>query len=481
MPSFCLSQPNPCSTGLLRTGLKAAFATFLVLVGGSCAGDREPARGVILISLDTLRADHLGLYGYERPTSPFLDELATRGVVFEHAYAQFPSTLTSHMSMLTGLYPAEHGVYPPAGKLPPEIPLVAELLQAHGVRTAGHTEGGYVRGNFGFRRGFDEFDARDRAHDDSTERTFRRGKRFLRSLEPADPFFLFLHTYSVHAPYEPPEPYRSQFWPGEPPADAFLPVPTNLVAADRDNRPQSAEAIDYYRALYDAEIRHLDDVLRDFFDELSALGLDERTTVIITSDHGEEFREHGRFNHDQLYAEVIRVPFLVVGPDIAARRSARVVELVDVTPTILELAGLDLAELEAQANDQDSVGSTMSGQSLARELGRDASYPKRLAYAEASSGRRALVSSTEGESGDALLHLLTFPGPFKGVTGNDEELYVSSTDPAQLNDVAAELPMAVDQLRARLEAIQHAARAAASQEDLDPELRQQLEALGYLQ
>ena len=452
------------------------------LLGLSCSENEPvPVPGVILISLDTLRADHLGLYGYDRPTSPFLDELATRAVVFDNAYAQFPSTLTSHMSMLTGLYPAEHGVYPPAGTLPAEVPLVAEILQSQGVHTAGHTEGGYMRGNFGFRRGFDEFDARDRAHHDSTERTFRRGKRFLRSLDPEDPFFLFLHTYAVHAPYEPPEPYRSDFWPGDPPADAFLPVPSNLVAADRDGRPQSQQALDYYRALYDAEIRHLDDVLRDFFDELASLGLDERTTVIITSDHGEEFRDHGRFNHDQLYAEVIRVPFLVVGPELEPRRSPRVVELVDVAPTVLALAGLDPAGAAAADSGAEAPPPSMSGTSLAEDLVREASYPKRLAYAEASSGRRALVSSTTGESGDALLQLLTFPGPFFGVTGNAEELYVTSVDPGQQHDVAGELDEAVEELSERLLAIQHAARAGASQEELDPELRRQLEALGYLQ
>ena len=473
MPSPSL----PLARRVLRTAVCLTLTALVAFNVLTCGGNQPvPAQGVILISLDTLRADHLGLYGYERPTSPFLDELAERGVVFDQAYAQFPSTLTSHMSMLTGLYPAEHGVYPPAGTLAPEIPTVAELLQAQGIRTAGHTEGGYVRGNFGFRRGFDEFDARDRAHDDSTERTFRRGKRFLRSLAPEEPYFLFLHTYAVHAPYEPPEPYRSQFWPGEPPDDAFLPVPANLVAADRDGTPQSEEAVAYYRALYDAEIRHLDDVLRDFFEELAELGLDQRTTVIITSDHGEEFRDHGRFNHDQLYTEVIRVPFLVVGPGVEPRRSSRVVELVDVAPTVLELAGLGLGDDAA-----GTIQPPMSGSSLAQALARDASYPKRMAYAEASSGRRALVSSTDGESGDAVLHLLTFPGPFLGVTGNPVELYVTSADPSQVQDVAAELPQAVDELQSRLQTIQHAARAAAAQEELDPELRRQLEALGYLQ
>src|ERR1700760_1606082 len=124
-------------------------------------GEARPApratRGYILISIDTLRADHLGLYGYPRPTSPFLDSLARRATVFEEAYSQFPSTLVSHMSMLTGLYPREHGVLQPDAVLSPKVETLPEVFQRNGFHTAGFTEGGYVSGRYGFRRGFDLF------------------------------------------------------------------------------------------------------------------------------------------------------------------------------------------------------------------------------------------------------------------------------------------------------------------------------------
>src|SRR5690242_15605692 len=199
-----------------------------------CAGETEPespdtlqlpvpraTRGYILISIDTLRADHLGLYGYPRPTSPFLDSLARHATVFEEAYAPFPSTLISHMSMLTGLHPREHGVFPPNSVLSPKVEILPEVFQRHGFRTAGFTEGGYVSGRFGFRRGFDVFESRDRGHGHRPlENTFRRGVEFLESLGTDDRFLLFLHTYAVHTPYDAPEQYREPFWPGGPPPGA---------------------------------------------------------------------------------------------------------------------------------------------------------------------------------------------------------------------------------------------------------------------
>ena len=179
-----------------RAPRRLALALVILLLGcvgcGEEAAPRSPAveegpppratRGYILISIDTLRADHLGCYGYGRPTSPFLDSLARRATLFEEAYAQCPSTLVSHMSMFTGLHPREHGVFPPNSVLPAEVETLPEAFKRHGFRTGGFTEGGYVSGRFGFRRGFDEFIARDRFHDRPLQKTFGRGVRFLEGL-----------------------------------------------------------------------------------------------------------------------------------------------------------------------------------------------------------------------------------------------------------------------------------------------------------
>lgn len=150
-----------------------------------------PTRGYILISIDTLRADHLGCYGYHKPTSPFLDSLASKGALFERVFVQYPATLVSHMSLFTGLYPLEHGVYPPSAVLSAEIETLPERFLSAGFKTSGHTEGGFVAGEYGFARGFSDFTDTPYSDDRDIERTFDRGIEFLSRLEPMDRFFLF--------------------------------------------------------------------------------------------------------------------------------------------------------------------------------------------------------------------------------------------------------------------------------------------------
>ena len=302
--------------------------------------DLGPTRGFILISIDTLRADSLGAYGYDLPTSPFFDELAEQGTLFERAVIQYPSTLTSHMSIFTGLYPQEHQVLPPSTVLSDAIATVPEQFQANGFRTAGHTEGGFVAGGYGFRRGFDEFTDTAYRSDTDIERTFDRGLDFLRSLQDDERFFLFLHTYSVHDPYEPPDRYRTMFWPGPPP-ETFDSSGENLRRVNQGEMEIDPEAVEYFRAMYDASVRYMDDVVGQFLAELDTLGLMGETTLILTSDHGEEFLEHGKMAHTQVYPESLLVPLLVVHPQqTAARRVTEVVEAVDLAPTLFELAGL---------------------------------------------------------------------------------------------------------------------------------------------
>jgi Sulfatase len=366
---------------------RVIIAVLLILGGGMIAvgcSDPDPSR-VILISLDTLRADRLGCYGFDREISPFLDSLADRGVLFENAIAQAPGTLPSHISMLTGLLPSEHDVFPPDGRLSEEIPLISELLSARGIHTGAFTEGGYVKGVFGFDRGFDVFSDESEKRDTDIEDILRDGLDFISSAGDGD-FFLFLHTYSVHDPYFPPLPYTADFLPelqSDPRVGRFgrfsasdlvlseedsqtqqdlrmastislieelcseeLPLPTgpNLAKLNRDGNLSGASAHatrDFYSALYNASIRYVDDVLRAFFEELERRGELDGTVVIITSDHGEELLEHGRFAHEQIYRECVHVPLLVVGAGVP--QGARVrgpVMLVDVPATIMDLFGV---------------------------------------------------------------------------------------------------------------------------------------------
>jgi len=344
----------------------------------ACGGPSTPAasrlgpppRGVIVVSIDALRADALGLYGSPRPTSPFLDRLAERALVFDNAYCQIPSTLPSHLSMFTGLYPSEHGVFPPSDVLAAEIPTLPELFRAAGFRTFGHSEGGYVQGGYGFARGFEEWTDTPYAAESDIERTFARGAASLARLAPGERFLLFLHTYSVHDPYEPPEPYRTRFWPGPPPDGAFAATGPNFAAFNRNQLRAPDAAAAYYRALYDAGVAYMDDVLARFYGELERLGLAGDTLLVFTSDHGEEFLEHGRYVHTQVYPETLRVPLVVVDPRLTrGRRVERLVELVDLLPTLAEVAGV-------------AVPDGLSGESFAGLLAGDDGRLAGRAYAQ---------------------------------------------------------------------------------------------------
>ncbi len=348
--------PRPCAGTLALAGTVLA-ATVLAVAATGCLSKDEPGtagrpgaagrgvRGIVLISLDTLRADRLGAYGYARPTSPFLDSLAARGTLFEHAYAPYPSTLVAHASLFTGLSPDEHGVRPPSGVLPSDAPTVPELLSAAGFRTSGHTEGGFVAGGFGFARGFERFTDTAYEQDADLERTLSRGLDFLETLEPGARFFLFLHSYSVHDPYDPPRGVE-RFDPAPPPApdssgerlrrhnDGSAPLPTAVVARMSDR--------------YDASVRYADEQLESFFAEADALGAWDDSVLVVTSDHGEEFLEHERVGHTQAYPENLRVPLLLVdfrragGADaVPGTRVREPVDLADLAPTLLELARVE--------------------------------------------------------------------------------------------------------------------------------------------
>ncbi len=365
--------------------LTAALLTLCVACGSE-SRELAPTRGYVFVSLDTLGARHLGSYGSERDTSPFFDRLAERGVLFENAFVQYPSTLVSHMSMFTGLYPQEHGVYPPASVLSFEIASLPERFQAAGYRTAGFTEAGYVSRDFGFQRGFDEFLA---VPESTADETFGRGLEFLRRVESDESFFLFLHTYAVHDPYYPPSDFDGMFWDGERPAQTDS-SGEFLRDINMGRHQVSQETVDYYRAQYDAEVRYLDGALERLFGELESLGLDGETTVILTSDHGEEFQEHGNLAHSQVYPETLHVPLLVLHPSLEnGRRVADLVQSIDIAPTLYELANLPPVDELAKP----------SGASLVPLLqGRLAVSERAYAYAEVfdQENQKTLIEAAEG-------------------------------------------------------------------------------------
>jgi hypothetical protein len=334
-----------------RAASPAATVLLAALLAVGCRGDAttgspETPPSVILISLDTLRYDHCGFNGYERDTTPFLDSFAEQCIVFDRAYSTMSWTLIAHMSMLTGLYPTQHGVTEAELALSPEFPTVTERLAREGYSTVGVHYPGWLDERFGFGRGFGFYE--DALSASEAERELEVG---LGGLRPGWPYFLFIHLFDIHsgvlqgpssAMYNAPSPYDEIFMPG---ARALVAGVDIQGWWDRPAAPTAQQKM-AITALYDGGIRYTDSQLEAWFTEWESRGLLENTIVIITSDHGEGLRQrearfggHGGFNEEGL-----RIPLLIRLPG-GARAGERVdslVSLVDVVPTILELTGAEV-------------------------------------------------------------------------------------------------------------------------------------------
>jgi arylsulfatase A-like enzyme len=284
----------------------------------------QERRNVILISLDTLRADRLAAYGAYRRTTPQIDAFARDAVVFTDAWAVWPETSGSHMSLFSSRFPSEHGVKSFINAPAPSIELLAERLRREGYLTRAYTEDGGVWAHAGFARGFSAYAERrsaDFVYRGEVDQVFADGTRWVEAHADRT-FFLFLHTYQVHGPYSPPAHYRA----------LFLDVPGREPPGPRE----AALA-------YDQEARYTDDHVGPFLAQLKRLGLSDRTIVIILSDHGEEFGEHGGMGHGRtLHQEVLRVPLVIAAPGLLAPTQVITpTSLLDLAPTVLELLGLE--------------------------------------------------------------------------------------------------------------------------------------------
>jgi arylsulfatase A-like enzyme len=296
---------------------------------------RTPATpSIVLVSLDTLRSRSMSTYGNTRETSPRFTAMAERGVLFGNASTTYPNTLGSHMSLFTGLYPATHRVLARGNALSPSRTPLGELLEDAGYLGAAFTEDAMLYGLAGFHRGFDYYYENSEISPGAGDAaaTFGRAIDWLRK-QPARPVFLFAHTYAVHSPYDPGLHYTQLFDEGY----------------DTPKPPPSLRA-------YEQEIRELDDHLAEFIASLEEIIPSEELLIVIVSDHGEGFGEHGLFEHLELYDEVMQVPVFVrwEGRIAGGRHVMAPVSLVDIAPTILGLIGaasetlfegLDLSEM----------------------------------------------------------------------------------------------------------------------------------------
>jgi arylsulfatase A-like enzyme len=320
----------------------------ICLLASACASESERPN-IVLISIDSLRADHLGAYGYHRPTSPNIDRIAAEGIVFERAYSTTSWTLPSHLSMLSGRYPDDHGVVNDMTRLGDGVELLPELLATEGYRSAAVVSGLYLHGRYGYDRGWERYDDRlaplkkaqeigpEAASRVTSDAVHAAAVGLLDHLE-GGPFFLFLHYFDVHFDYRPPPPWDTAF-----DSDYTGPVDGLGVRDLKDARARLPERdLEHLVALYDGEIAWVDHWLGELDAELTRRGLRDRTMLIVTADHGEEFYEHGRLAHQaNLFDTTLQVPLVVrlPGGRFAGIRSAEPVSLVDLLPTITDPAG----------------------------------------------------------------------------------------------------------------------------------------------
>ena len=334
---------------------------------------------MLLIVLDTLRADRLGAYGSTRGLTPFLDELAARGVVFENAYATSSWTSPSIASLFTSRHPLQHGIVGFESVLGDGEATLAESLRALGFTSGGFSANFRISEGLGYGQGFDVW----RAYLASTDERDAGPKvpaRFVRQQalawlsgvwdrEAPRPVFLYVHFMEPHSPYDPPEAVRRRLVPRASRAEADA---ANALLVGLRFGDLSDQQVALLAELYDAEVATLDAELRTLFEALSANGFLEHSIVVVVADHGEEFREHGMLLHGiTLFEPGVRVPLLLLAPGLeAGRRVAQPVSLLDVAPTILDLLGAPsqehfegrslLPQLRAQARQRPARGTSCS-------------------------------------------------------------------------------------------------------------------------
>jgi arylsulfatase A-like enzyme len=425
----------------------------------------QQSHPLIIIDIDTLRADHLGCYGYHRPTSPNIDEFAEQSVLFEWAFSQAPNTPPSQTSILSGLYPGTHGMIFDEDRVPDEANMLAEVLAEHGFTTAGFHDGGYMSNTFNIGQGFTIYDNnRGQGLAAIGPKVFD----WLRAHHSED-FLLLVHTYDTHTPYAPPPPFDEAFVEGVPePSPGFVPDVEQMEAVRLSKytdelRTLADNDLAWAISRYDAEIQYVDAWFGEFMALVRELNLDERATIVVISDHGEEFQEHGSVLHEKLYATVTRIPFLIRFPGGGiTRRVGEPVEGLDLMPTLLDISGCPIPP-------------EVQGESLVPVIRGLPDPGEHHAFSESPYfGERRVITSYDWR--------------FFYTHSNDSiELYRYREDPLEQDDLSQSNESDIDGLRERLldwdqnVRVPLITQVAASREELDAATREQLEALGYIQ
>jgi arylsulfatase A-like enzyme len=411
----------------------------LLVFGAGCGREPELADAphVVLVTLESLRPDHVGAYGGasparpEVPLTPALDAFAGESTVYEHAQSVTSWTLASHASLFTGLYPSAHGTEGPRDCLDDSYTTLAERLGDAGYQTSAVISGPYLRPIHQLHQGFERYDdspasiTNALAHDDVTNPAMEEGlRKALGERDARRPLFLFAYFWDPHYDYIPPPPYDEMFvGPGLEPVDA-----RNFETNPAIHAGMPAAQVRWILSQYAGEIRWTDRVLGGLFAELKRLGLWDDALVIVTSDHGEEFFEHGEKGHkNNLHGATVHVPLLVKLPgQREARRDARLVSLVDVVPTVLDVVGLAAPPaafqgrslLAAAASDRSALFELLAVQYYRDEAGQ--SFSREARHAGVQQGNAKLLWSDAGP-GSQLFDLVRDPGERSPRVGASQE------------------------------------------------------------
>lgn len=475
-------------------GLLAALAGLVILLGaGGCdrGAGRAQKPNVLFISVDTLRADHLGSYGYRLDTSPTIDSLAASGVRFADATVQWPKTWPSMASMLTGKYPATTGVrFAPLRPLPDDHATLAEALRGAGFTTGAVVANPNVGRDLRFDQGFDRFieswaeELKRRTGVDKLENAPGAVKSYtnativtdaaLRLIDERDgekPFFLWLHYIDPHGPYAPPTDYRRLFFGAYPRKPVPLAdLPRYQVQIDRE-RGAPSDDLGFYIGQYDREIRYFDDQLARLLKRLDELEMRDDTLIVLTADHGEHLDEHGYYlEHGKSpYQPTAHVPliFRLPGRVPEGRVVTQPVGLIDLVPTVLELVGVP-------------IPADVQGVSLVPLWSGETGTP----YVFMESGTRQ-PSQLSIRKGSWKLSKLRAKEDRERFGRNEIELYDLASDPGEREDVRAEHPEIARELEAALAHWQKTTpsyrKTEAEAPRVDDRTREMLKGLGYIE
>jgi len=425
---------------------------------------------IVFITIDTLRADRLGMYGYFRDTSPILDALASESILFERCFAPMATTYPSHLSLFTGTYPNETGAIANVGdrgkafQPTNRLRTLAQLLRDEGYRTAAFVSAAPLKRYSGLDAGFDVF-TQPEGHSRRAQDTNADVFDWLDTTDEQH-FFLWVHYFDPHWPYAPLPPFSDKFHSG-PELTAYL---EERSFAPADDKAMATEIANNY---YDAEISYVDEQIGKLLDALRSRGNDwENTIIVVLSDHGEGLGQHGELQHGSVWNEQLHVVLFMRIPGHAPARIDRLMSVADVVPTLMGLTGLPVEDaFRRQASGLDRL-SNQPGTTFI--LSQESSAPRRVSRRDP--GPRYTLT------GDEWKYV------FK--EGGETSLFQLSTDPHELVDVIEDQPEVAARLRTilltRLEEQEkrlaiHQAAGTAIDAEIDPAIIKQMRALGYIQ